>query len=407
MYDEVMRRPMFQTPQQRQASGIMAGVAPVRGYVEGGFLGAGSDLGDKLREGRDYVSEVGSNVQDDYEEFLSTEDDDEVINVRDFTNVFFDPEDPLDAATLAITATGVLTPVAIAYKLGKMGYKGVQLAKQMAKIRKARKLDEADYKAETADRIKRIQMGGGSSAKAPRTVDAPDLPTPPPGVLGRAGSAAKTLGKYAGLGVAGAGGIDLLTDTDFLGLKEAMATPETPEEEPQVDQAEQQVGGGSNKVERQPNIFQRISGGIGSLAGGTGFSDDGTTPGISERDWIRASAGLGEARSGRRRINPALDRFKASQVYDDAQKGTALQQNFEFLEGMFPEKDPAELMQLAAGKDPQTTIALTLFETLEKSPKSADMSTQEVFSLAMQLSREYMAGEVLGAGATDPSAELK
>ena len=72
MYDEVMRRPMFQTPQQRQASGIMAGVAPVRGYVEGGFLGAGSDLGDKLREGRDYVSEVGSNVQDDYEEFLST-----------------------------------------------------------------------------------------------------------------------------------------------------------------------------------------------------------------------------------------------------------------------------------------------------------------------------------------------
>ena len=87
MYDEVMRRPMFQTPQQRQASGIMAGVAPVRGYAGGGFLGEGSDLGDKLREGRDYALDVGSNIQDNYEEFLSTEDDDEVINVRDFTNI--------------------------------------------------------------------------------------------------------------------------------------------------------------------------------------------------------------------------------------------------------------------------------------------------------------------------------
>jgi len=393
MYDEVMRRPMFQTPQQRQASGIMAGVAPVRGYAGGGFLGAGSDLGDILREGRDYALDVGSNIQDNYEEFLSTEDDDEVINVRDFTNIIFDPEDPLDAATLAITATGVLTPVAIAYKLGKMGYKGVQLAKQMAKIRKARKLDEADYKAETADRIKRIQMGGGSSAKAPRTVDAPDLPTPPPGVLGRAGSAAKTLGKYAGLGVAGAGGIDLLTDTDFLGLKEAMATPETPEEVPQVNQVEQQ-GGGDDKAVADPNLLERISGGIGSLVGGT-----------SERDLIRAGAGLGEGRSGRRRINPALDRFKASQVYDDAQKGTALQENFKFFEKMFPEKDAEELMQLAAGKDPEQTVALTLFDTIIKNNPGAD--GREAFSLAMELSRQFMAGEVTGAGATDPSAELK
>ena len=404
MYDEVMRRPMFQTPQQRQASGIMAGVAPVRGYAGGGFLGEGSDLGDKLREGRDYALDVGSNIQDNYEEFLSTEDDDEVINVRDFTNVIFDPEDPLDAATLAITATGVLAPAAIAFKLGRMGYKGAQLARQMAKIRKARKLEEK------ASSSKTIKPGETYIPQGARSVDAPELPTPPappPGILGRAGSAAKTLGKVVGVGALGAGGIDLFTDTDYLGLKGAMATPETPEEEPQVNQVEQQGGGGDNEVERKPNIFQRISGGIGSLAGGTGFGDDGTTPGISERDLIRASAGLGEARSGRRRINPALDRFKASQVYDDAQKGTALQQNYGFLEEMFPDKDPAELMQLAAGKDPQTTVALTLFETLEESPKTAEMTTREVFSLAMQLSRQYMSGEVPGAGATDPSAEIK
>jgi len=394
MYDEVMRRPMFQTPQQRQASGIMAGVAPVRGYAGGGFLGEGSDLGDKLREGRDYALDVGSNIQDNYEEFLSTEDDDEVINVRDFTNVIFDPEDPLDAATLAITATGVLAPAAIAFKLGRMGYKGAQLARQMAKIRKARKLEEK------ASSSKTIKPGETYIPQGARSVDAPELPTPPappPGILGRAGSVAKTLGKVAGVGALGAGAYNYLGDSE--------ATPETPEEEPQVNQVEQQGGGGDNEVERKPNIFQRISGGIGSLAGGTGFGDDGTTPGISERDLIRASAGLGEARSGRRRINPALDRFKASQVYDDAQKGTALQENFKFFEKMFPEKDAEELMQLAAGKDPEQTVALTLFDTIISETPGAD--PREAFSLAMELSREFMAGEVTGAGATDPSAEIK
>ena len=36
MQNPVMQRPMFQTPMQRQGLGIMAGVAPVRGYQEGG-----------------------------------------------------------------------------------------------------------------------------------------------------------------------------------------------------------------------------------------------------------------------------------------------------------------------------------------------------------------------------------
>ena len=40
MYNQIMQRPMFQTPQQRQGMGIMAGVAPVRGYKDG-------DLADK------------------------------------------------------------------------------------------------------------------------------------------------------------------------------------------------------------------------------------------------------------------------------------------------------------------------------------------------------------------------
>ena len=38
MYDEIMNRPMFQTPQQRQGAGIMAGVAPIRGYADGDLV---------------------------------------------------------------------------------------------------------------------------------------------------------------------------------------------------------------------------------------------------------------------------------------------------------------------------------------------------------------------------------
>ena len=36
MYNEIMNRPMFQTPQMREGGGIMAGVAPIRGYADGG-----------------------------------------------------------------------------------------------------------------------------------------------------------------------------------------------------------------------------------------------------------------------------------------------------------------------------------------------------------------------------------
>ena len=41
MYNEIMNRPMFQTPQMREGSGIMAGVAPIRGYAEGDLVTGG------------------------------------------------------------------------------------------------------------------------------------------------------------------------------------------------------------------------------------------------------------------------------------------------------------------------------------------------------------------------------
>ena len=79
MYDEIMNRPMFQTPQQRQGAGIMAGVAPIRGYADG-------DL-----------------VSDDFFSIEQTEEG-SGMNLRDLTDLFFDPEDPIDYATIGLIA---------------------------------------------------------------------------------------------------------------------------------------------------------------------------------------------------------------------------------------------------------------------------------------------------------------
>jgi len=60
MYNEVMNRPMFQTPQMRQGGGIMAGVAPIRGYEAGGFADSLAEeirgFGDFLRNPEDSIS---------------------------------------------------------------------------------------------------------------------------------------------------------------------------------------------------------------------------------------------------------------------------------------------------------------------------------------------------------------
>lgn len=106
MYQDIMNRPMFQTPQQRQGTGIMAGVAPVRGYADG-------DL-----------------VSDDFFSIEQTEEG-SGMNLRDVTDLFFDPEDPIDYATIGLIA---FPPAYIAARLAKMGVKGAKAAEQVQKV---------------------------------------------------------------------------------------------------------------------------------------------------------------------------------------------------------------------------------------------------------------------------------
>jgi hypothetical protein len=116
MYNQIMQRPMFQTPQQRQGMGIMAGVAPVRGYAEG-------DL-----------------VSDDFFSFEQTEAG-SGLNLRDLTDLFIvDPEDPEDRAIAAATIPLMaFPPAAIAARLANAGYKA---SKAMKAAKKAAELQE-------------------------------------------------------------------------------------------------------------------------------------------------------------------------------------------------------------------------------------------------------------------------
>jgi len=128
MYNQIMQRPMFQTPQQRQGMGIMAGVAPVRGYEEGGMAVP------------EYTPKF---MREEEPSFFSLEKTEpgSGINLRDLTDLFIvDPEDPEDRAIAAATIPLMaFPPAAIAARLANAGYKASKVIKA---ARKASELQE-------------------------------------------------------------------------------------------------------------------------------------------------------------------------------------------------------------------------------------------------------------------------
>ena len=109
MYEDIMRRPMFQTPQQRAGGGIMRGVAPVQGYQEGGEINP--------------FGMPGSSAGQVPEESLSNG-----LADTAFKLLVVDYNDPVDVALATITAglmaTGVAAPVAALTAVTRLGLKG-------------------------------------------------------------------------------------------------------------------------------------------------------------------------------------------------------------------------------------------------------------------------------------------
>ena len=157
MYNEIMNRPMFQTPQMREGGGIMAGIAPIRGYAEGDLVSDDFFTLEKTGEGSG-------------------------MNLRDVTDFFFDPEDPVDYATIGLMA---FPPAAIAARLLKMGVSANKAAEQVQKVVKAQeaipgKLGGGSSRAATG---LQVQVGAGvPMAMMGKEAVAQEMPTPVPDV---------------------------------------------------------------------------------------------------------------------------------------------------------------------------------------------------------------------------------
>ena len=143
---EIYDRPMFQTPQTRQGGGIMAGVAPVQGFENGGEA---ESLGfmDYMRAVPEVASAIpGMIVGDDgtMSDFFAADSftnprEGQGLTARDLTNlIILDPEDPTDVAlataTAGLLAGGITAPAALLSQLARMGYKG---KKAMDAVKKA------------------------------------------------------------------------------------------------------------------------------------------------------------------------------------------------------------------------------------------------------------------------------
>ena len=146
MQDNVLSRPMFQTPGERAGSGIMGGVAPIN-MQDGGWL---EDIGDMASSGiaalKDWGGAAGEFAGDiaDYAGGLEMADDffsldksaEGTVNLRDITDFLIaDPDDPVDVAIAAATAPlWLFPPAAIAARLAALGYKGSKVAKVLKKV---------------------------------------------------------------------------------------------------------------------------------------------------------------------------------------------------------------------------------------------------------------------------------
>ena len=156
MYNQIMQRPMFQTPQQRQGMGIMAGVAPVRGYEEGGMAVP------------EYTPKF---MREEEPSFFSLEQTEQGsgINLRDLTDLLIvDPEDPIDVA-MTTAAAGLIAfpPAAALTAMARMGYKGTKLVDKMRKLSEVQKaLKSADKLNPTMDSSSQGIVGLKEASKA-------------------------------------------------------------------------------------------------------------------------------------------------------------------------------------------------------------------------------------------------
>ncbi len=215
MYEDPMNRPMFQTPQMRQGGGIMAGVAPIRGYAEG-------DL-----------------VSDDEVVAAGTEEEiaDKLFGPG---GLLFDTDAPVQSTLMALTVplgAGVLGITA----------RGLIAARRMSQVAKA---------ADKADDIR------GTYPYVPVTPSS-TAASGGKSVASRVASAVKENPKKA---AAGAGIAALAVTPQETAVEETQATPAADKQPPptQPEPVVTKTGGSDNEETQAPQTFMDMLKGAGT-----------------------------------------------------------------------------------------------------------------------------------------------
>jgi len=211
MYNEIMNRPMFQTPQMRQGGGIMAGVAPIRGYAEGDFVG---DLAEEVRGFGDFLRNPEDSISPELYEALKKMTTEEAFTAAGSGAL----------TTAAITALMQLHPVLRRVKGFKPKPKpsSKMSADDLAPPPSGKRvMTPKDIEGTTIVPTK-VKSTPGRVARAKDAVSsATSRVTSPVRAVGRG---IKSTAKGAGIAGLGAGATDLAFGTDYLssGLSAAL-----------------------------------------------------------------------------------------------------------------------------------------------------------------------------------------
>ena len=345
MYSDIMNRPMFQTPQQRQGMGIMAGVAPVRGYAEG-------DLADK----EDGTEEEGEGL---FNEALAkaSEMGEDAINYLQ--------ENPVEAALMFVPGLGA---AGLAVKFGPKIIRGLMrgAAKSKAPQQASKQADElqvslspgASYNVAGAARPP-VAPSAAATATTPRTLRGIMSAAP----AAAAGAIRRNPGKAALAGIVAGG-----ASTIPFGGEEITEKP------PADTSTGDTGGGGDNTGDQQSGIMKFLFGsdGIGGEPGAVGKTLDY----LADPKTRYALARAAESRPGVVDRNFFTDFTLGQAEYEAAQQQnqTAFMRNFETLRKIYPEsvtdQEIAEIL-LDDSEDPEDKF-LTLFKA------AIDPTTQTV-----------------------------
>ncbi len=366
MYEEIMNRPMFQTPQMREGGGIMAGVAPIRGYAEGDFVDSATGmLQDALQGFRTLVTDPREALSPEAVQQLESLSEAEAIGLAETGQLG-------EAALLTLMSIHpVLRRLKGLKPKAKPGPGGKMTADDLAQPPSGKRVMSPGDIGETTVPTK-PKPAPGKVARAKDAVSSATSKVTTP--VRTAGRVVKTTGKV-GAGAAGAAAAtDLATGSDYLStglsaaLDAALKAGRITREEYDKFMATPEISAFSEFLSgpEAPKTPASTSGKKGDeTGGGTGggtttkpktFLDMLKGAGTQFKDFLQdpanqyAFAKAAQASEGIAPRNLASDFAIGKEEYRqlEAQREdeTALMKNLEVLKAEYPDAKPGELIDL-------------------------------------------------------------